>query len=350
MPVLDINNVIEGLKLKKDTLSSLGGLLFKKGTIITNINIEIMKAFGVKQVEVEDDNKIKNIKQTETINLEEKNWNKELIKARDEMSKVLQTAQGSSPISIIEVRNLLSPLIKEIEKNPTIIFTFGVKTYQYKYLELHSLAVGLISYIIAKWNDIPENELIQIGMAGLLHDIGLTRINQKIIEQKGKLTEDEYNEIKKHPVIGYNLIKNLVGISDGVRLAVLQHHERNNGSGYPLGLKSEAIHLYAKIVAVADSFHAMISKRPHRNENIQFVALDKLLNESFAYYERNVVLRFVNGLMNNFLGEKVKLNNNQIGEIIYIDKQNPTKPIIRLIDNNILNLTNEKNIHIVEVL
>lgn len=134
----------------------------------------------------------------------------------------------------------------------------------------HSINVSM--YCIAIFNELKSNatreEIITVGLGGLLHDLGKLKIPTSIINNPGKLSDEEFDEVKKHPTYGHNLLTNGECHCPGVDLKLLsdiihQHHENYNGTGYPLGLKGEEISLFARITAIADFFDAITTKRSY---------------------------------------------------------------------------------------
>lgn len=131
-------------------------------------------------------------------------------------------------------------------------------------------------------------EVIRIG--GLLHDVGKIGIPESILNKSEKLTTDEYTIIKNHPTIGYEMIKHVANFKEnGVLDIVLYHHERYDGTGYPLGLKGNNIPLVARIVAIADAFHAMTSTRFYKNELTLECALDEILKNKGTQFDPEIV-------------------------------------------------------------
>lgn len=133
------------------------------------------------------------------------------------------------------------------------------------YTKGHCERVTEYSLAIARRMGLNEEELLSLEFAGLLHDIGKVGIPNEIINKKGRLTNEEYDMIKKHPVIGYDLLKEMPFL-DSCNRILLQHHERMDGKGYPYGLESDNIDKLAKILAVADAFDAMTTLRPYRKD------------------------------------------------------------------------------------
>jgi len=139
-----------------------------------------------------------------------------------------------------------------------------------KYTRNHCERVTKYSLAIAKKMRLNEEELLGLEFAGLLHDIGKIGIPSEIINKEGMLTSEEYEVIKKHPELGYELLKSMTFLDSSSKI-LLQHHERIDGKGYPYGLEAHEIDKLAKILAVADAYDAMTTVRPYR--------MDKLTNE-----------------------------------------------------------------------
>jgi putative nucleotidyltransferase with HDIG domain len=131
------------------------------------------------------------------------------------------------------------------------------------YTQGHSLRVSELSVAIAQELGLTENFINNLRVGSLLHDIGKIGTPDHILKKEGKLTEQEYDEIKAHTVIGHNIMRQSMALQP-VLPAILSHHERLDGSGYPYGLRGDEIPLMSRIVAVSDVFDAMASERPYR--------------------------------------------------------------------------------------
>jgi HD-GYP domain-containing protein (c-di-GMP phosphodiesterase class II) len=220
----------------------------------------------------------------------------------------------------------------------------NVDRYPYE----HAVAVGLISYMIAKWMKVPQKEWMQIALAGTLLNIGLAKIDRRILSRPGKLSEREFEEMKQHTVYGYQMIKAAHGLNEGVALAALQHHEREDGSGYPMGLTGAKLHLYSKITAVADVFHAMCSDRVYQRAASPYIVVEQLMHDSFGKLDPNVVHTFVNGITQFAVGTLVELSDGKLGKIVFTDSKNPTRPMVETGDQ-IINLAENRHLSILKV-
>src|SRR4029077_19766360 len=191
----------------------------------------------------------------------------------------VQTSLLSSVASILGTHQRNLELFQQRESLLLAFVRSLVSTLDAKdaYTRGHSERVALISRRLGMQLGLPPEDLRDIYLSGLLHDIGKIGVDDQILRKTGPLTRDEFEIVKRHPVIGYNILaglKNLHAVLPGVR----HHHEAISGRGYPDGLRGEAIPLMARILAVADSYDAMGSDRPYRRW-LSLQRLEQILRE-----------------------------------------------------------------------
>lgn len=161
------------------------------------------------------------------------------------------------------------------------------------YTYTHSVNVCAFSIALAQYTGIVDKEHLNLlGIGALLHDVGKMKIPASILNKNGPLTTEEFQIIKKHPTWGCELIKETDITPEESYYPILQHHERENGSGYPEGLKADEIHPYSKIVAIVDAFDAMTTQRIYRDAKTTFQTFEELTNEKGAY-NRKLLERFI---------------------------------------------------------
>ncbi|WAM34317.1 HD-GYP domain-containing protein [Caldicellulosiruptor morganii] len=182
----------------------------------------------------------------------------------------------------------------EIEKffYETILCLSKAIEYKDMYTKGHCERVQSIALKIADELGLTEDEKDVLKFACLLHDIGKIGIKEEILNKKEPLLPQEYEEIKKHPLIGYNILKDL-DFMQRIQKVILQHHERVDGKGYPYGLKDDEIDLLAKIISVADAYDAMTSDRPYRKAFSKTEALNELQRCSGSQFDRNIVKKLL---------------------------------------------------------
>jgi len=213
------------------------------------------------------------------------------------------------------------------------------------YTYSHSIHVAFYALLIGKWIHMSDCEILEVMQAGLLHDIGKVKIPKEILNKKCKLTDTEFVIIKQHSSIGYELLENSDMVSDSVKEAVLTHHERIDGSGYPAALTGINIGKYAKIIAVADVYDAMTSNRPYKRGVTPFEAFDMFTTMGTSTFEPSIVIPFLLNISSHLIGAKVKLSNGETGEVVYIPSNNLGKPII-CINSSYIEISPNSNLHI----
>lgn len=200
------------------------------------------------------------------------------------------------------------------------------------YLFYHVLNVSIISLDLGKGLGYEKTQLIELGSACLLHDIGITGY-MNIINMPKKLNAEEFKVIKNHPAVGSDiLINNCKDLGQKVFETVRQEHERSDGSGYPLGLKGNEINEYAQILGVADIYEAMIHDRPYRKKNTPLQAVNVILNNKGEFNSR--IIKVLIERVGIFpVGIKVSLNTKEIGVVVEENEALPLRPVVEIIQD-----------------
>lgn len=212
----------------------------------------------------------------------------------------------------------------------------------------HCMNVALISNILATWLNLSPKEIETATLCGLLHDIGKLAIPDQLIKKPGKLTDEEYKTVKKHTIEGYNILKNQ-NISDHIKNAALMHHEKCDGSGYPLGLKGDKIDAFAKIVAIADVYDAMTAARVYRGPLCPFQVIEIFEKEGLQKYEAAFILKFLENVVNTYMNNRVMLSDGTEGDIVYINHATLSKPMIKT-ENGFVDLSQHPELSIEKIL
>ncbi len=252
------------------------------------------------------------------------------------------------PIDYHVIKELSGTIFKEIDQSSNIIQCLNEIKSADEYTYTHCVNVAFYSMLTAKWMKLPDQAIEEIVQAGLLHDIGKTKIPIEILNKNGKLTTKEFEIMKEHPRFGYEMLKDIDGISDEILEAVLQHHERIDGSGYPYQLRSEELNMYTKIIAVADVYDAMTQNRVYKKKVSPFESFQMFLTTGISSYDTAVLSAFLKHLAVYYVGTKVLLSNGEIGEIVYVPPQDITCPVIN-IGATYLDLSKEREVKVVAV-
>jgi HD-GYP domain-containing protein (c-di-GMP phosphodiesterase class II) len=350
-----------GCILTKDVFGKTAYPIIPKNTTLSTLHLDILNAFQIEEVDV---SKVKADGTTfkplhiieEEKTREEKNhilpdidqlYTKAVKGYQNEYIKW----QSGATVDITKIRSLIVPLLEVILDHSVQFQVLLSKSKMQDYLYHHAVSVGLISGLIAHKLYGDRGKTIQVALAGTLADCGMAKIDPQILLKETTLTHREFDEIKTHPVYSYKMIQYSPLLKNETKLAVLQHHERINGSGYPLGEKNEKIHQFSKIVAVADVYHALTSDRLFRKRVSPFKAIEIMLDDSFGQFDIFIIQTLIKLLHNFSTGTRIQLSNGQQGTVIFKKPQAPTRPIVKISSSDeIIDLEKTREIHIEQIL
>ena len=231
-----------------------------------------------------------------------------------------------------EFENLLpasAELAANVVSDPYAAAAITYLTECHDYIVEHSADVAILMVAIGTVLNRPEGELKALGLAGLLHDVGMQHLSTEILEKPGPLDPAEWREIRKHPMYGYHLLRRS-DCPKTVPIVAKEHHERADGSGYPDGLHGVQIHAHSRIAAVADSFAALTSTRPYRTAISAWRALSELVVQCRGQYDQQVVLALTR-LVGVFpIGTKVQLDSGESGVVVAPNPEDGSRPVLRI--------------------
>lgn len=213
----------------------------------------------------------------------------------------------------------------------------------------HSVNVALICNALAKWLNFGRKDIETATLSGLLHDIGKLTIPKELLEKEEKLSEEEYEVIRKHALQGYNILQKQ-DISIHVKMSAMMHHERCDGSGYPMGIQGVQIDRFAKLVMIADVYDAMTSARVYRGAICPFEVLSIFTSDGLSKFDTKCLMTFTEHVYHTYLNNTVQLSDNQIGTIVMMNQYSLTKPVIELADKTFIDLSRENNLYIAKIL
>jgi len=234
-------------------------------------------------------------------------------------------------------------LLDSIMENDAVALNIDALKVSDEYTFKHSVDVATMSMLIAKKSGLSERDIQKIGMAGLLHDLGKSRIPNEVLNKAGKLTEEEFAIMKKHSLFGYQILKEKKDIPQEVLLGVLQHHEKINGRGYPMGVSAEQISSYARILSVADIYDALVTERPYKKAFSQQDAIEMIMamtDELDITYMRS----FLAIMILYPVDSVVTLSNGEQAKVVENNPNYPLRPkVVGLKNGVIYNLSDDIN-------
>ncbi|WP_379136104.1 HD-GYP domain-containing protein [Paenibacillus sp. sgz500958] len=330
--------------LRDNTFSSKGIHVLSKGTQLQSEDIFKLMQHGVDYVVIEDREEIKQASNKELTLQIVSNRFDSMVEGFESLY-LEALAKGSFNKSMVD--DVLQPLLGSLDQHKDVVSLLLLLDRDDEYTYNHSLQVGMLSYYIASWLGYSKQESYEISRAGYLIDIGKCRISPAILNKPGKLTVEEFEEVKRHTTYGYEIISNSMN-DQHTALVALQHHEREDGSGYPANLKKSEIHPYAKIAAIADVYSAMTTPRIYQSKQELITVLREIHNLSFGKLNAKSVQAFIQHLMPNFIGKRVLLSTGDMGTIIMNNPTDVFRPLVK-IESHFCDLSRDRQIAIIEI-
>ncbi|RSK27159.1 HD-GYP domain-containing protein [Bacillus sp. HMF5848] len=355
MRLVSINSELVGKTVSKPIYDSKGLLLLNAGTVLSSLLVEKLQATGITFLYVDSSDALPSYP---SFSIPEEEKYKILDKMRLSMEKIVDGNHDISSITHLEIIEELtyvfSRILDILNNNDNVADLFLTLQYHNHEVFLHSLNVTFYSIAIGKAMQFDNEELYEIGLGAMLHDIGKLILPATLLEKTGKLTEEEFNEIKRHPVIAYEILSKMKDLPESVVLCAYQHHEKLDGTGYPNKISADKIHLYAQVLAVADIYDALTSHRSYRDAMLPSEALEVLMASAMNQINPFIVNIFKSSIAIYPIGLTVQTSSGITGIVHKILPGIPHRPIIKVIKDDkgddivpyILDLTKQLNITI----
>ena len=251
------------------------------------------------------------------------------------LSKVKQVYQlkiGDEPDFVSWIRPAVDKVIDYFISGQKDILRLCLGDYpeDEEYLYYHSVNVGIFASFIGIGLEWKRERILELGIAGLIHDIGMTQCRQ-LADKKGILTKDEYTKVKEHPEKGFEQLKiNARGLPPVILEAVLQEHERMDGSGYPKGLKEDQVGEYARIIGLVDVYEAITHKRPYRENHTPLEAMRTILDSKNSF-SSDITKMLIERIGIFPAGLLVEFNTQEIGVVVKSNAKLPLRPLIEIV-------------------
>ena len=346
-----INELHEGDILAGEIINTSGGLVLPKNAVINRMHKSKLKLMDVRSVKVYRDSA--DMDDTSGRVYRFKYYNKELFKTEycenvNNIKRIIKDLAIGKDLDIEKV-NIVTESILSCTKNYQLILCCMNELRNFdEYTYRHCLNVAFYGMMIGNWLKLSKDKMKGLIQAGILHDVGKSRVPITLLNKKGRLLPEEFNEIKYHSYYGYNIVKNFNEISEDTKQAVLLHHEREDGSGYPYGVKGELICLYAKIIAIADVYDALLSDRTYRERVSPFHIFKMYKSTWLGCFDIKIILIFLDKIVKYYTGCNVLLNSGEIGEVVHIPPHEIDMPIIR-VATELIDLSKVHNIEILKI-
>jgi len=341
----DIDRMREmiGKRVQGHIFSNRGVLLLSAHSVITREHIELLLRHGI-QLSKQD------IEGYEEPSTEQKkdHVEEEIHHSVQRITEYFDSIRLTRKVPLADIRENIIPALYETSRSATLYQLFMAMQARDDYTYRHNLAVSMFSNLLGGWLGMDKQELAQLTTAALLHDVGKMLVPDYILNHPGKLTPEQFDEVKKHTVYGYEILKSTTGVTHRQAMVALQHHERLDGSGYPYGLTASKIDLFSRIVSVVDVFHAMTSKRVYRDASPFYEVLLQISKDAYGPLDPRITNLFIRKIMATLTGQQVMLTDGRTGVIVMVPEHDPTRPLVQ-VDGQYIDLAKELSVHIRQI-
>ncbi len=251
-------------------------------------------------------------------------------------------ANTDSPGFIEETHNIAKELTDAIFENSAVAVDISMLKVSDEYTFKHSVDVATMSMIIAKKYGLSKDQVREIGISGLLHDMGKSKIPNDVLNKPGRLNDREFQLMKHHPLYGYNILnEKKEGFSKAILAGVLQHHEKINGKGYPMGVDEAQIHTFARLISVADIFDALVTVRPYKEAFPKREAVEMIMSMT-GELDIKAIEAFLGSVILYPVDSNVTLSDGRLAKVVSNDPRYALRPKVVVIETGeVLDLAND---------
>ncbi|AEX85852.1 hypothetical protein XO10_07175 [Marinitoga sp. 1135] len=354
MKFLPLNKIKSGMILAMDVKDIDGNIIFKKGKVIDSNVLNTLQKNNILKVPI---NELKRKSAQSVQNIKEMAYthsflSKEVLeRSFSQVKDLFAELEKGGDVDIDKATEVASTVTDEMQKNfsdKIYIPLKKLKTYD-EYLYSHSLNVMILGSLIGFEAGIRGDELTELALSGLLHDIGKTKVDLEILNAPRKLSAEEFEVMKKHVMYTKEILENNRFVSDKILRGAIEHHERYDGTGYFFKKKGKDISEFGRILALADVYDALTSKRVYKDPWTPYKTLSFILSHVTKSFDPEYTQHLINAFGLFPAGMVVQLSNNKIGIVVASNKANKMKPIVK-IDDELVDTAEDKTLRIVKIL
>ena len=330
-----------GQILAKDAVTTDQRVILNAGTVLTEENIRRIQSWGIPWLTLQ--------KEMEASSIIERAYNR-YKETLEDVRKSFDSVRQLGEIPVRKMQELSDTKLLPLTETPGVITYIHRMRSKDRYTFEHSVNVALLAGTLGKWLGYKGQDLRNLILAGLLHDIGKMLIPLTILNKPDKLTEAEMLVMKRHAQLGYELLKKLPGLPPDIAVGAWHHHERLNGKGYPQSLPGTEISRIGKLLAVVDVYDALTSDRVYRKKMTPLLVLETLLEDRSDKLDAQMCTTFVYNVQDYLIGNRVRLSNGEDAEVIRLGIAIGCRPLVRTETGKFIDLEQEKNIAIIDLI
>ena len=251
----------------------------------------------------------------------------------DVLSDLIKDLAKGEHLAVHDVEVVIQDMVDSMARNPDALMLISRLRQEDKGAYGHGLNVAIYLVALGRHLGLPKDMLERLGIVGLLHDIGATRLPHDLLQKNGRLTSEEFETVKSHVSICLDILKNTPNLHPDILEGIAQHHERENGSGYPAGLSKGTISLFGRMAAIADTFAALTNPRPYAETVPAYEALQTLANWGSEFFHAPMVEQFIHAIGIFPVGSMVELSTGEVAVVISHNKVRRLKPRVLIISD-----------------
>lgn len=340
------------MQLAQSVLSSDGRILLARGQVLRDSYITRLVQLGVYSVYVVDP-RFPDLDAVDFLSEQSR------LRALKLVRSACNSLIAGSVLDTPAITEIVDMLIDDLSTKPNLLVNVFDIRLKDDYTFAHSVNVCSFAILIGMSFALHRGQLRELAIGALMHDLGKTVLPSEILQKPGPLSPSEYEQMQGHTNAGFNILRRQGEISLLSAHIAFQHHERVDGTGYPRALAGSDIHLYGRIVAVADVYDALVSDRAYRPRYLPHKAAELLIDESGKAYDEEVVRKFLQQVAFYPTGTLVRLSTGVIGVVMDVNKPVTTRPIVRALydsdgddigNHYELDLSKNSDVSIIEVI
>lgn len=268
--------------------------------------------------------------------------------------EILDNARDKKPIDLTSIKDLVASMVDSIVLGDKGLLNLFYEYTPENYLYSHMVNVLIMSVEVGLGLGYNKSKLNELGLASFLHDVGMVKV-ERVALQPRPLSDEEYKQIKEHPLYGVEILSKIKELPEGVIYAVKEDHERVNGQGYPQGIKDGQISEYARIIGTVDVYEALTHDRTHRNKYPPHEAIKEILTANSSLFDPAILRTLISRIGIYPVGSWIELNTNEIGKVVATNDELPLRPVVSLVfdsasrqleEPRLVNLVNQFNLFV----
>lgn len=326
-----------GMVIGEDVYSYQNKLLYSKDTVVDKAVIARLARHSIMCVAVKEEidyatTHFEKVRLSPEFKSFELTYNNCMAIYRKMMKGFIEEGKDVRMGSLMDLYAKISSRARSGEQ--LLDFLYNMLPGEHDMTYAHCLNSALIAGVFGTWLKLSEEDIFLLVQCGFFYDIGKLKLPQDLLWKSGKLTDLEFTKLKTHTMLGFDLLKDR-GLDEHVLKATLMHHERCDGSGYPSRLRSDKIDIYAKYIAVIDAYEAMTSARTYRVSLNPFQVIANFEKDGYIKFDETILKPILSHIAATQLGFSVRLTNDVEAEVIGINEDHLTRPLLKAGDQKI---------------